>query len=164
MVPPLGLLTASFGYSPSSTTSSDVTLSPASSPALSRIAVDLSVDASAIVTIGSSGTEILTYSATDFLNSLATAGTLSEPPSVPPPDTDTPYLLQQAANQAIVDAVASAPASAGIYNASGTLQNLPSSDLSTNWALVLQSNPRLASTVIANSLAQGITHTLIATA
>lgn len=164
MVPSLGLLSDSFGYSTAGATSSSVTIPKTTNPDLVRVATELSADASAIVTIGGTASELLTYSATDILNSLASAGTLLEPPATPSPNSNAQSLLQQALNQAIVDAFNPESASTGIYTPSGSLQGLPYSDLSANWATVLQSNPELASTVIANSLAQGITRTLIATA
>lgn len=164
MVPSLGLLSDSFGYSTTGATGSSLTIPKTTNRDLVRVAADLSSDASAIVTIGGTASEILTYSATDILNSLASAGTVLEPPAIPPLNSNTQSVLQQAINQAIVDAFNPQPASAGLYTPSGSLQGLPYSDLSTNWATVLQSNPELASTVIANSLAQGITRTLIATA
>lgn len=131
---------------------------------LARVATDLTIDASVVIAFGGSANSALTYNAAGLLNTLSQAGTVAAPPEVPEAGTSTESFVQQAMNQAIVGNLSTSPTSTGIYTADGSFQGLASASLSASWATILQSHPELAGTVVASSLAQGITRTLIASA
>lgn len=161
MTPPLGLLSGNLGSS-SAASAATPPVAQTNRPELARVATDLSIDASVVVAFGGSLNNALTYNAAGLLNTLVQAGTVSEPAEVPPIDSPAQSVIQQARDEAIISTLSPVPSSSGIYTASGALQGLASAELSANWAAILQSNPDLAGTVVARSLAQGITRTLIA--
>lgn len=163
MTSALGSLTTNFGYSPSPTAGTSSVLAQTADPAVARIAIGLSTNASVIATFGTSGTEVLTYTSSGLLNAIAQAGAAPESLFDPAPGTNIQAFVQQALDQSIADTFLSDPASSGLYTASGTFQSLPGTDLASNWATVLQAHPELASVVIANSFAQGAVGTLLAT-
>lgn len=158
MTPPLGLLSSSLG-STSTASSAGTTVAQTDRPALARIATDLSIDASVVVAFGGSSNSALTYNAAGLLNSLAQAGTDM---ALPPSAGDA--LHGPTTEQAIIGALTGDPQTSGFYTASGALLGLPGADLSAHWATILKSNPDLAGTVVASSLAQGITRSLLARA
>lgn len=131
---------------------------------LARVATDLTLDASVVIAFGGSANSALTYNAAGLLNTLTQAGTVAAPAEFPEADTGTESFVQQAMDQAIVGSLSTSPTSTGIYTADGGFQGLASASLSASWATILQSHPELAGTVVASSLAQGITRTLIASA
>lgn len=93
------------------------------------------------------------YSASDLLNSMESAGT-------PQGSLSAPSSGQGSTNQTAANGNPSSNlATAGVYNASGTLQALPG-DVNSNWASVLKSTPSLAGLVTQDTLDQGIVGTL----
>jgi hypothetical protein len=92
------------------------------------------------------------------LNTIAQAGaTPSTPLPVPASGTDTETQAQQTTDQAVVGTLPSDSSASAVYNSSGTVA---SSNLSSNWATILKSNPTYASSVINYSLMQGIVGSL----
>ena len=142
-----------------------VSVSKTSDPGLSQIAVSLASDASVVATLdASSSSASATYSAAGLLNSFVQAGNsastdTSTDPSQPSTDTDS-KTAQQSLDQAIVGSLSSSPSTSGIYTSSGALQTLPSTDVTSNWASILKTNPELATTAVADSMNQGIVATL----
>ncbi|HEY8099257.1 MAG TPA: hypothetical protein VIF82_00740 [Burkholderiaceae bacterium] len=147
---------AALGYSPSAISNSTPIVKTAD-PGLVQTAVELAANASAIASLGNSGTALQTYDAAGLLNSIAQAGSApSTSIPVPSSGTDTQTEGQQLIDQSVVGTLPSDPGTSGIYSSAGTVQNFSGVNNSTDWATVLKSNPNLAGTVIADSYQQGI--------
>ncbi|MGA8863264.1 MAG: hypothetical protein WB444_05585 [Gallionella sp.] len=128
-------------------------------PGLAQSAVSLSVQEGIVATLGGNSASPVTYDAAGLLNALIQAGTPNQSAPTTSNVTSPQAAAQNQVNQDIANALPSSPAASGIYNASGTIQGLPS-NTSANWASILQANPDLSSTVIADSVNQGIVGTL----
>lgn len=136
---------------------------PSADPGLAVTAVNLSNDASVIATLGNTGsTSLPLYDALGLLNSLSQAGeqTGNSLP-VPPQGTNVPNLTQQVENLAITSVLAADTAQSvpDLYSADGSATAL-APNLATVYSGLLKSDPRLASTVISDSLNQGIVGSL----
>lgn len=163
MTSPLGLLSGSLGSAPAASATGS-TVAQSDRAGLSRVATDLALDASVVIAFGGANGSALTYNAAGLLNTLAQAGTVPQPLEIPENGADTDSLVRQAAEQAIAGTLPASPTAAGVYTATGTFQGLSDTALSASWAAILESHPELAGTVVASSLARGITRTLIASA
>lgn len=139
-------------------------VSRTSDASLAAEATSLSATSAVVASLGGS-TGVAVYTPSGLLDSLAQAGSLTEniPTPVAGSNTDTSQLAQQAQDRGILDSLASAPSSSGVYTGAGTLQSLPSST-SSNWADVLKANPSLAGTIIADSFNAGLVGNLSVTA
>jgi hypothetical protein len=147
------------------TTETSPSVAPNANVGQVQAAVDLSSTAGVIASFGSTGATVQTYTAAGILNSISQAGgDPSTPLPIPASGTDVQLVAQQSTDQGIVGSLASDPTASGLYTASGTMQGLSSSGSSSAWASALQANPEVASTVIADSYAQGIVGTLLAVA
>lgn len=147
---------AALGYSPSAIPSS-TPIAKTADPGFAQTAVELAANASAIASLGNSGTALQTYDAAGLLNSFAQAGSAPST-SIPVPSSgaDTQTVGQQLIDQGVVSTLSSDPSTSGIYSSSGTVQNFSAVDNSADWATALKSNPDLAGTVISDSYQQGI--------
>ncbi len=143
---------------PSSSTTADPVLQT-SIPGLAQAAVSLSVQEGIVATLGGNSASPVTYDATGLLNAMIQAGTTNQSTPTASDGTSPQTAAQNQVNQDIVNALPSSSVASGIYNASGIVQG-PSSNTSANWASILQANPNLSSTVIADSVNQGIVGTL----
>lgn len=112
-------------------------------PGLVNSAVSLSFEGSMVSTLLGGSSSSLTNNAAGLLNSFEQAGTASS--------------AQTTGNSLSSNATAS-----GIYNATGSLQGLPSST-TANWSNALKADPNLASLVAADSVNQGIVGSLLST-
>jgi hypothetical protein len=128
-------------------------------PGLAQTAASISYQSGIVATLGEVSSSALTYDATGLLNSIAQAGTLTQPALTPSQGLSAQSTVQNLINQDVVNSLPSTPATSGIYTASGVLAGL-SSTASANWASYLKSNPNLAATVITDSFNQGIVGTL----
>ncbi len=139
-------------------------VSRTSDASLASQATSLSAESAVVASLGGSS-GVAVYTPAGLLNSLAQAGTATEPVAVPAngSNVDTSQTAQQAQDQGVLNSLASTPAQSGIYTGTGTLQNLPSST-SSNWADILKSNPTLAGTVIGDSFNAGLVGNLQVTA
>lgn len=126
-------------------------------PGLSQTAVSLAGDASVVATLGASTTPGTTYDAAGLLNSLVQAGNASANSSQPSAGNAAASAGQSAAGSS---STASGAATSGVYNAAGALQTYPATDVTSNWASILKTNPELAATVSSESMAQAIVGTL----
>ncbi|WP_296000490.1 hypothetical protein [Rugamonas sp.] len=151
-----------------------------SSGALSSLATSLASESAIVGTLGGSTSGLSVYTPSGLLSSLQQAGAASGT-ATPPGNgssggvtigdgtgTDatasTPPTAQQIADSAIIGSISSSPSASGIYNGSGAVQGLASTDTSTNWSTILKSNPSLAGVVVSSSFDQGIVATLKTTA
>lgn len=137
-------------------------VSRSSDASLAAQATSLSATSAVVASLGGSS-GVTVYTPAGLLDSLSQAGSLSEPVTVPAPGSDTSQTAQQAEDQAVLDALSSAPSSSGVYTGTGSLQSLPSST-SSNWADILKANPSLAGTAIADSFNAGLVGNLQVTA
>jgi hypothetical protein len=149
-------------YSNPADNAGGVSVAKTSNGGLSQTAVTLASDASVIATLGATSGATPIYDATGMLNSLIQAGTsaASSPSNASSDFQNAPPSL----DQAIVSSLSSSPTTSGIYTADGSLQTSSSTDLTSNWASILHTNPQLAATAIADSFDQGIVGTLSSSA
>lgn len=117
--------------------------------------VSLSIDSGILTSLGGGAP---TYTASDLLNSMASAGTLQGSP-LSAGSQNPQTVAQDTTAQGVVGTLSSDPSLAGVYNAAGVLNPLPT-DVNSNWATVLQSTPSLTGVVTQDSLNQGIVATL----
>jgi hypothetical protein len=138
-------------------------VSRSSDASLASQATTLSAESAVVASLGGS-TGVAVYTPAGLLNSLAQAGTVAEPISVPAngSNVDTSQTAQQAQDQGVLSSLASTPAQSGVYTGAGTLQSLPSS--TSNWADILKAHPSLAGTAIADSFNAGLVGNLQVTA
>jgi hypothetical protein len=148
---------SAYGYNAPITSASNV--AKTSDSGLAQTAVSLSAAGSIVATLGGGSSSPLTYDAAGLLNSLVQAGTA--PTSAQTASTQA--TAQNSTNQGSVSTLSTSPTTSSVYNSSGSLQGLPS-NTSANWASMLKANPSLASTVISDSINQGIVGTLSTTA
>ena len=139
-------------------------VSRSSDASLASQATTLSAESAVVASLGGS-TGVAVYTPAGLLNSLAQAGTVAEPISVPAngSNVDTSQTAQQALDKGVLSSLASTPAQSGVYTGAGTLQSLPSST-SSNWADILKAHPSLAGTAIADSFNAGLVGNLQVTA
>lgn len=163
----------------STNTSSPVVQS--SDPGLAAQASALSTTSGIVATLGSaSGVTTGVYDAAGLYNSLAQAGTSATTPTTGATTTSGSTTgssnnssaaaavasAQQALNSSLLSTLPGGSYS-GFYDGTGVVQSTSSAggtNLTSNWASALQSNPNLAHTVAADSFAQGIVGTLSTTA
>jgi hypothetical protein len=149
------------------TNSTSTSVAKTSDTSLSTTAVALASDASVIATLGGSSGSTLVYNAAGVLNELIQAGT-SAASSSSADSSATGSTGSQASpdslDQAIVGSLSASPSTSGIYTADGNLQTSSSTDLTSNWASLLKTNPQLATAATADSFDQGIIGTLSTTA
>ncbi len=142
----------------SSNTSTETVLQT-SIPGLAQTAVSLAAQEGIVATLSGAPTSPVTYDAVGMLNALIQAGTTTQSTSgitgAATPQSEAQSLI----NQSVAISSASSSSTSGIYNASGTLSGSTSVS-SANWASVLQANPSLSATLIADSVNQGIVGTL----
>ncbi|MGD9786784.1 MAG: hypothetical protein AB7U30_02410 [Sulfuricellaceae bacterium] len=141
----------------SSAAPASATAQPPATPTFGMVqdSVSLSTEAGVLAALGGSSS---TYTATGLLNSMAAAGTLQGSP-LSAGGQDPQTVAQDTTDQGVVGTLSADPSLAGVYNASGVLQALPT-DVNSNWATVLQSTPSLTGVVTQDSLDQGIVATL----
>ncbi len=125
-------------------------------PALAELAANLATEGSVVATLGSASGTSPTYNAEGILDAIlqagATAGSASDASGAGSGASST---TGQAAS------AGASSATAGVYDASGTLQAL---NVSTGWTSLLQANPALASTVLADSTDKAIVGSISTTA
>ena len=128
-----------------------------SDTSLAQTAVTLSANASIVAALGASSSSAnLTYNAAGLLNSLIQAGSASRQ-TLQANTSISPQAAQQAQDQSIIGFIPSPQSmSVGTYNASEILMNPAPTDLTSNFASLLQTNPELASTVTVDAMNQGI--------
>ncbi len=154
-----------------STNNTTTSVAKTSDSSLSKTAVTLASDASVIATLGGAAGSTPVYDAAGMLNELVQAGSSATSSSSTDSSTATTtdstttsstgtQSSQESLDQAIVGSLSSSPSTSGIYTAGGSLQTSSSTDLTSNWATLLQTNPQLATTAIADSFDQGIVGTL----
>lgn len=107
-------------------------------------AISLSFEGSMVSTLLGGSSSSLTNNAAGLLNSFEQAGTASS------------------SAQTTGNSLSSNAAASGIYNATGSLQGLPSST-TASWSSALKADPNLASLVAADSVNQGIVGSLLST-
>lgn len=137
-------------------------LSRTSDASLAAEAASLSATSAVVASLGGSS-GVAVYTPAGLLDSLAQAGTVAEPVTLPEPGSDTSQAAQQAQDQGVLAALGSSPSASGVYTGTGTLQSLPSST-SSNWADILKAHPSLAGTAIADSFSAGLVGNLSVTA
>jgi hypothetical protein len=129
---------------------------------LAAEAASLSATSAVVASLGGSS-GVTVYTPAGLLDSLAQAGSVAEPVTLPEPGSDTAQAAQQAQERGVLDSLGAAPSESGIYTGAGTLQSLPSST-SSNWADILKAHPSLAGTAIADSFNAGLVGNLSVTA
>nr|WP_198981066.1 hypothetical protein [Herbaspirillum sp. ASV7] len=153
--------TTSSSASSSSPTPVDSTSNPVSTtndPAALQQALELSSEASVIVTLGgsSSSSDSLTYNAAGLYNSFVNAGSSANIT----PDT-TQNQATQSLQQGELGSISSTTATSGIYNGSGVFTG--QDGLTPQESALLQTNPDLASTFVSDAATQAIVGSLIST-
>ncbi len=174
---PASLLIPVTGTTSAANTASPVVAS--NDPGLAAQASALSTTSGIVATLGSaSNTGAQVYDAAGLYNSIAQAGTSTAATSSTGSTTGTSgsgnstsaaaeaASAQQALNSSILSTLPGGSYS-GFYDGTGVVQSTASAggtDLTSNWASALQTNPNLSRTVAADSFAQGIIGTLSTTA
>ncbi|MBV8623493.1 MAG: hypothetical protein JO174_08410 [Herbaspirillum sp.] len=147
--------------SSSSPTPVDTTSNPVSTtndPAALQQALELSSEASVIVTLGgsSSSSDSLTYNAAGLYNSFVNAGSSANIT----PDT-TQNQATQSLQQGELDSISATTSTSGVYNGSGVFTG--QDGLTPQESALLQTNPDLASTFVSDAATQAIVGSLIST-
>ncbi len=131
-------------------------------PAAVAQAIELSTDASVIVSLGGAGAgsgqgqNALTYNAAGLFDAIVSAGSA---------DNTSPDLTQNQASQSyyqgILASITTPPTSSGIYDGNGQFSG--NSGLTSDLSSLLKSDPGLTSTIVGDLINQGIVGGLIST-
>lgn len=132
-------------------------------PAAVAQAIELSTDASVIVSLGggnaagsAQGQGALTYNAAGLFDAIVSAGSA---------DNTSPDLTQSQASQSyyqgILASITTPPTSSGIYDGNGQFSG--NSGLTSDLSSLLKSDPGLTSTIVGDLINQGIVGGLIST-
>jgi hypothetical protein len=150
-------------YTAATTSAAGSTVAKTADAELAQTAVSLSAEASVVATLGGGLSSAVTYDAAGLLNTFTQAGSAPSATQTADNSANPQAAAQNSTDQGIVSTLPSDPATSGIYSSSGSLNDLPS-NVSSNWASILKTNPSLASSVISDSFNQGIIGTLSTTA
>ena len=146
-------------------TQGNTTVAKTSDQSLAQTAVTISAEASIVATLGASSGATPTYDAVGLLNALIQAGNPSSSSTSQASATTGTQAAQPSQDQAAAGSSASlASSTSGLYNASGVLQPTSSTDVTSNWASILKTNPELTSTVTTDAMNQGIVGSLTSSA
>lgn len=129
-------------------------------PAAVAQAIELSTDASVIVSLGgagsSQGQNALTYNAAGLFDAIVSAGSA---------DNTSPDLTQNQASQSyyqgILASITTPPTTSGIYDGNGQFSG--NGGLTSDLSSLLKSDPGLTSTIVGDLINQGIVGGLIST-
>ena len=131
-------------------------------PAAVAQAIELSTDASVIVSLGGAGAgsgqgqNALTYNAAGLFDAIVSAGSA---------DNTSPDLTQNQASQSyyqgILASITTPPTSSGIYDGNGQFSG--NGGLTSDLSSLLKSDPGLTSTIVGDLINQGIVGGLIST-
>lgn len=129
-------------------------------PAAVAQAIELSTDASVIVSLGGGtavqGQDALTYNAAGLFDAIVSAGSA---------DNTAPDLTQTQASQSyyqgILASITTPPTAAGVYDGNGQFSG--NGGLSPDLTSLLKSDPSLTSTIVGDLVNQGIVGSLIST-
>lgn len=131
-------------------------------PAAVAQAIELSTDASVIVSLGGAGAgsgqgqNALTYNAAGLFDAIVSAGSA---------DNTSPDLTQNQASlsyyQGILASITTPPTTSGIYDGNGQFSG--NSGLTSDLSSLLKSDPGLTSTIVGDLINQGIVGGLIST-
>ncbi|ONN67458.1 hypothetical protein G5S34_09620 [Herbaspirillum frisingense] len=131
-------------------------------PAAVAQAIELSTDASVIVSLGGAGAgsgqgqNALTYNAAGLFDAIVSAGSA---------DNTSPDLTQNQASQSyyqgILASITTPPTTSGIYDGNGQFSG--NSGLTSDLSSLLKSDPGLTSTIVGDLINQGIVGGLIST-
>ncbi|MFS2116823.1 hypothetical protein [Herbaspirillum frisingense] len=131
-------------------------------PAAVAQAIELSTDASVIVSLGGGGAgsgqgqNALTYNAAGLFDAIVSAGSA---------DNTSPDLTQNQASQSyyqgILASIPTPPTTSGIYDGNGQFSG--NSGLTSDLSSLLKSDPGLTSTIVGDLINQGIVGSLIST-
>ncbi|UIN23137.1 hypothetical protein [Herbaspirillum frisingense] len=131
-------------------------------PAAVAQAIELSTDASVIVSLGGAGAgsgqgqNALTYNAAGLFDAIVSAGSA---------DNTSPDLTQnqtsQSYYQGILASITTPPTTSGIYDGNGQFSG--NSGLTSDLSSLLKSDPGLTSTIVGDLINQGIVGGLIST-
>lgn len=146
--------TVPFSLAPASGAATSVPLTTSNTAGLVQDAVTLSSEASALSTLGGSSS---LYDAAGLLQQFASAGTAQGTAVSPSPGdgTDGGASAQTAQDAGVVAQLPQDSTTSGLYNATGALSALPS-DQNANWAQLVQQQPELAGTAVADATTLGI--------
>ena len=148
--PPL----TAYSYTPPAANTGPASVASTLDPSLAQTAVTISAAGNIVATLMANPNAAPTYDAVNLLNALAQAGTPSSSSSAQASTNSGSATTQQAA------ATSSSSASSGLYTASGGLQATPSTDLTSNWASILKTNPELTAVAAGDAMNQGIVGSL----
>jgi hypothetical protein len=113
--------------------------------------------------IGTASGSISGLDAVSLLNTLTQAGSVQSPITVPTAGTGSAVsgqvIAQDANDASVVNTLGGSSSAAGIYSASGSLQNL-SSAVNANLSTLLNTNPALAANYVGASFSSGILSTI----
>ncbi|MFC3375237.1 hypothetical protein ACFOLJ_04900 [Rugamonas sp. CCM 8940] len=132
---------------------------------LPAIAVGLSAESAIVASLGTAAS-VQMYTPAGLLAALQQAGSAAEPPTLPPPGSDTQFTAAQELDQGLIDSLAATPAASGIYDGAGVVQSLPGAPNigGGGWAELLRSKPELAAGAVADSTDLALVGTLRTTA
>ena len=146
--PPL----TAYSYNPPASISGPTSVTSSPDPNLAQTAVTISSAGNIVATLMANPNSVTKYDAVSLLNALAQAGTPS-PSQSSPLSTGSATTVQPQA-QTTFGAFASTPGD--IYTASGALQTAPATDVTSNWASILKTNPALTAVAVGDAMNQGI--------